>query len=69
MEKQIDRDRSADSLSRRSFLSHATALVACSGSLVGSRLQATPPPCDDCTLCTSRFCRFRVVDLARHDPR
>ncbi len=31
------------------------------------RVAAAPLPCDDCTPCTSRFCRFRVIDLARKE--
>jgi hypothetical protein len=69
METRIDRERSEADLSRRSFLGHAMALVAWPGSLVGSHLHAAPASCDDCTRCTSRFCRFRVADLAKQDQR
>jgi len=69
MEKQIDRDRYAASLSRRSFLGCATVLVAWPGSVTGSRRHAAASSRDDCMRCTSRFCRFRVADLARQEQR
>jgi hypothetical protein len=69
MKQRTKRDRYVADLSRRSFLGHATALVAWPGSLAGSHRHTAASPCDDCMWCTSRFCRFRVTDLARQEQR
>ncbi len=71
MKQPTDRDQDADNLNRRSFLNRAIVLAVCPASFSVTTREgvAAPSPCDDCTQCTSRFCRFRVVDLARETER